>query len=68
MSCWSKLYRRIFETALTDVICDVVLEVCRDLLGHCVLRLIAQQPNLQAIAIYTVIFSLLHQSDAGDAL
>lgn len=68
MSCWSELHRRIFETALADVICDVVLEVRRDLLGHCVLRLIAQQPNLQTIAIYTVIFSLLHESDAGDAL
>lgn len=53
---------------MADVICNVVLEVRHDLLGHCVLRLIAQQPNLQTIAIYTVIFSLHDKSDAGDAL
>ena len=63
-----ELHRGVFQASAADVIYDVVLEVRRDLFGHRVLRLIAQQPDLQAIAIYTVIFCFLHKSDAGDTL
>ena len=37
-----ELHVRVFETSAADVIYDVVLDVRRNLLGHFVLRLIAQ--------------------------
>lgn len=58
----------VFQTSTANIIYDVVLEVRLNILRELVLCLVAQEPDLQTVAIYTVIFRFLHQPDAGDAL